>query len=253
MVNIVPVDRARHAGKGWRRPSGYGFAKKDAVVPIVASEFARAALALPIGFVEESGFFVPVILTSPFPGRSVVVGPKGEWFVGYVPAVLRSYPFSLHSPVGGGEPTLCVDEDSGLVVPADDKTEKFFEADGSLSAPLDDVLKLLRHVAENRVLTNQAVVTLSDAGVIKRWNLVVPVGESRVPVGGFYSVDEAALNELDDAGLIGVRRALGLAYAQVLSAGQVGVLSRLASLQETARQALGRMQSGSPPSAGGEL
>jgi SapC len=52
MVNIVPVDRARHAGKGWRHPTGYGFAKKDAVVAIVASEFARAALALPIGFVE---------------------------------------------------------------------------------------------------------------------------------------------------------------------------------------------------------
>jgi hypothetical protein len=46
--------------------------------------------------------------------------------------VLRSYPFSLRSSAGGGEPTLCVDEDSGLVVPADDKTEKFFEADGSL-------------------------------------------------------------------------------------------------------------------------
>jgi hypothetical protein len=195
--------------------------------------------------VEESGFFVPVMLTSPFPGRNVVVGPKGEWFVGYVPAVLRSYPFSLRASAGG-ERTLCVDDDSGLVVPADDQTEKFFEADGSLAAPVNEVLKLLRVIDENRTFTKQAVVALSDAGVIKRWNLIVPVGDRQVPVGGLYSVDEAALNELDDAALIGVRRALGVAYIQLVSAAQVGVLSRLASLQDKASQVLGRMQQ--PPS-----
>jgi SapC protein len=85
-------------------------------------------------------------------------------------------------------------------------------------------------------------VALSDAGVIKGWNLIVPVGDRQVPVGGLYSVDEAALNELDDAALVGVRRALGVAYIQLVSTGQVGVLSRLASLQEKATQALGRMR-----------
>ena len=81
MVNIVPVDFRRHSRKGWRRPVGYKFAEKDSVVALVASEFPRAALALPIGFVEQSGFFVPVLLTSPVPGRSVVVGPTGQWLV----------------------------------------------------------------------------------------------------------------------------------------------------------------------------
>src|SRR5262245_59300373 len=107
MVNIVPVDRERHASKGWRHPVGYGFAKNEAAVSIVASEFPRAALALPIGFVEQSGFFVPVMLTSPIPGRNSAVGPKGEWFPGYVPAVLRAYPFSLRA-AAEGEATLCV-------------------------------------------------------------------------------------------------------------------------------------------------
>ena len=85
MANIVPVDRNRHAGKGWRHPTGYQFAQKDAVVSIVASEFPQAALALPIGFVEQSGFFVSVMLTSPIPGRNAAIGPQGEWFVGYTP------------------------------------------------------------------------------------------------------------------------------------------------------------------------
>ena len=35
---------------------------------------------------------------------------------------------------------------------------------------------------------------------------------------------------------------MGVAYIQLVSTGQVGVLSRLASLQEKATQALGRMR-----------
>ena len=208
---------------------------------LLPQSLRKAALTLPIGFVEQSGFFVPVVLTSPFPGRNVVVGPKGEWFTGYVPAVLRTYPFSLRS-LAGGEPTLCVDEDSGLVVPADDKTEKFFEPDGSLSANVSKVLELLRQVDQSRIVTNQAIVALSDAGVIKRWNLVVPVGDRQVPVNGLYTVEETALNDLDDATLISVRRALGLAYIQLVSTRQVEVLARLATLQEKAGQALEQMR-----------
>lgn len=237
MANMVPVDRERLAGKGWRRAAGYGFAKNDAVISLVASEFPKAALTLPIGFVEQSGFFVPVMLTSPFPGRNVVVGPNGEWFTGYIPAVLRAYPFSLRSLAGGEEPTLCVDEDSGLVVPEDDKTEKFFNEDGSLSPPLSDVLKLLRQLDENRIATNRDIVALSDVGAIKRWSLVVPVGDRQVPVNGLYTADDAALNALDDGSFISVRRALALAYAQLVSTGQVGVLSRLALLEEKALEA----------------
>lgn len=240
MVSIVPVDRERLAGKGWLRPAGYSFAKSEAVVALVATEFANAALALPIGFVEQSGFFVPVMLTSPIPGRNFAVGPKGEWFPSYIPAVLRAYPFSLRSSAEG-EATLSIDED--LVVPADGTTEKFFNDDGSLAPAVSELLKLLRHVHENRIFTNQAAVALSDAGVIKRWNLVVPVGDRQVPVGGLYSVDEVALNELDDAGLLAIRRALGVAYLQLASTRQVTALSRLASLQEKASQVLGRMSS----------
>ena len=237
MANIVPVDRARHAGKGWRHPPGYHFANKDAVVPLVSSEFPLAALALPIGFVEQSGFFVPVMLTSPILGRNAAIGPNGEWFPGYAPAVLRAYPFSLVAPSKGAEPVLCVNEDSGLVVPADDKTEKFFNEDGSLSESVAQVLKLLRHIDENRLFTNAAVVALSDAGVIKRWNLVVPVGTREVAVNGLYTVDEASLEALDDAGYIAVRRAMGVAYTQLVSTSQVGVLSRLAFIQEQTLQA----------------
>ena len=242
MVNIVPVDFKRHARKGWCRPVGYKFAEKDAVVALVASEFPRAALSLPIGFVEQSGFFVPVMLTSPVPGHNVVVGPTGQWLTGYVPAVLRAYPFSTRTLAG--EDILCIDEASGLVADANDKTEKFFEADGSLSPPVAAILELLRQTNQHRIVTNRAVVQLSDAGLIKRWPLVVPVGEEQVPVQGLYCIDNAALESLDDRSLLEVRGSLGFAYAQLLSMGQVEVLSKITLIQRRMGQLGQRVRTG---------
>jgi hypothetical protein len=230
MVNVVPVDRDRHAGKGWRRPVGYKFAETDAVVALVASDFSKAALSLPIGFVEQFGFFVPVMLTSPVPSHNVVVGPTGQWLTAYVPAVLRAYPFSTGTSAGG-EDILCIDEASGLVVDADDTTEKFFESDGSFAPSVAAIFGLLRQTDQHRIVTNRAVVALSDAGLIKRWPLIVPVGDEQIPVQGLYCIDESALDSLDDRSLIEVRRALGLCYAQLLSMGQVDVLSKLALIQ----------------------
>jgi hypothetical protein len=232
MVNVVPLDRQRYLGKGWRRPMGYTFAERDAVVVLVGSEFPKAALALPIAFVEQSSFFVPVMLTSPVPGCNAALGPTGQWLIGYVPAALRTYPFSLAPAADPEHAVLSFDEDSGLLVIADDSTEKFFESDGSLSPNLSSISRLLRETNESRIATNRAVVALSDAGLIKRWPLVVPVGNQDIPVSGLYCVDEAALNALDDGSLVEVRRALPLAYAQLLSMGQIGVLSRLALIQQ---------------------
>lgn len=134
MVKIVPVDRERYASKAWRHPVGYGFATRISVLPLGASEFRHAVPAMPIGFVARSGRYIPAALVAVMKARNVFVGPTGQWLGGYVPATLRAYPFSLRR-VEGSEPTLCIDEDSGLVADAsEEQVEKFFEADGTRSA-----------------------------------------------------------------------------------------------------------------------
>ena len=62
MANIVPVDRERHGNKGWRRLTDFGFVASETVAPITASEFSQAASSMPIGFVEQSGRYTPVVL-----------------------------------------------------------------------------------------------------------------------------------------------------------------------------------------------
>jgi SapC len=79
MVNIVPLDGERHAGKGWRRPNGYTYASGEAVGALVGAEFDRAAVCMPIAFIRQSGRHIPVGVMSPVHGRNLFVGPSGQW------------------------------------------------------------------------------------------------------------------------------------------------------------------------------
>jgi hypothetical protein len=239
MVNIVPVERDRYGGKGWRRPTGYGFASNAAVLPLGGSEFGHAVGAMPIGFVATSaGSYMPVALVAVAQGSNLFVGPGGEWFGSYVPAALRSYPFSLMHTGNSGEPVFGIDEDSGLVRddPSGEGVEKFFEADGSLTATTKAIAEMLGTLDRDQRVTARAVAALAEAGLIKPWPLTVRVGNQQVTVNGLHWVDEQALNALDDETFLKLRKASALvvAYGHLLSLGQVNVLSRLALLKQMA-------------------
>jgi len=237
MTNIVPVDRQRHAGKGWRHLTGYGFVARDSVVPLGGSEFPQAISAMPIAFMERSaGHYIPVGLMAVSKGNNVFVGPAGQWHGNYLPAVLRVYPFSLSRVGGSEEAKLCIDEDSGLVV--DDNggegVEKFFEQDGSPSASTTALTEALRRLEHDQTITDRAVTVLADAGVIKPWPLSVMVGNEQVTVSGLYRVDEPTLNALDDQTFLKLRKtsALVIAHGQLMSMAQVNLLARLSSLKQ---------------------
>jgi hypothetical protein len=235
MVNIVPLDKERHAGKGWVRPVGYNFAAGDTLVPLSASEFALAVPAMPIGFIERGGHYAPVALMGLTKEANVFVGPAGQWLGGYVPAVLRSYPFSLRRVEAQEQPIVCIDEDSGLVVEETaPNAEKFFDAAGNPAPTMNWVAELLHRIEQDQTATDLAVAALAEARLIKPWALTVPMGKQQVTVNGLHQVDEAALNRLDDASFLKLRKTSGLpvAYAQLLSTGQINVLARLNLIQQ---------------------
>jgi SapC len=238
MVKIVPVDRQRHAGKGWRRPSGCLFAAADALAPLVGLEFARAAGTLPIAFVEQSGRHQPVAIMSPVPGRNLFVAPTGQWLGTYMPAGLRSYPFRLIRVEGSDSMTFCVDEDSGLIVDADDTTEKLFEADGSPPAALKAMIEFLQQVEQNRALTDLAVAALAQAALIEPWPLTVKIGDQQVTANGLHRIDQTKLNALDEATFLKLRKSssLILAYAQLISMHSIVTFENLATIQQQIAQ-----------------
>lgn len=235
MANVVPVDRKRHGSKGWRRLPGFGFVSDDVVVPLSGSEFPQALPSMPIGFVEQAGTYTPVGLMAVKKGSNVFVGPSGQWLGNYVPFVLRTYPFSLTHQDGSDEKVLAVDEDSGLVVgEVGEGVEKFFEADGSPTSATKAVTEYLQILERDQTMTQGAVTALAEANLIEPWPLTVPIGNDKVTVSGLHRVNEPALQALDDATFLKLRKAgsLALAYGQLLSMLQVSVLTKLSMIQE---------------------
>lgn len=234
MVNIVPISTERHADKAWLRPNGFQFVSTQAVVPLVGAEFGRACLGLPIGFVQQADTYVPAAVMSPIAGRNLLVGPAGQWLGSYIPAALRSYPFRLGQVPETGQITLCIDEDSGTVVDADGGAEDFLDAEGKPTPQMQAMLNFMLEMEKSRRLTERAVKSLTDAGLIRPWQFEVTIDGEPTPAAGIFCVNETDLNVLDDVAFLGLRRtgALGLAYLQLASMNQIAMLQHLAGVQQ---------------------
>ena len=238
MPRFAAVSRERHGNKKWQRFKNYAFAAADATMPIVGAEIGRAALAMPCAFVpqQEAGRYTLVAALSPVPGRNMFVGPDGSWLGPYVPFWFRVYPFRVLPAPGLDQPVLCVDEDSTLIVDRNAAGEDFFDAAGNLSPALKPVFDALMHVERNRKVTDLAVAALAQAGVIRPWPIKLKTDQGEQAVGGLHRVDEAALRALPDEAFLKLRKAaaLPIAFAQMLSVGQLGVFALLARIHQQA-------------------
>jgi hypothetical protein len=242
MVNLIAIDREKHAGKGWRPPAGYNFASSQVLLPLVGFELSAATAEMPVAFIEHAGRYLPVAMLSPVQGRNLFIGPNGQWLGSYVPALLRSYPFVLVRSEGEEKATLCIDESSGLIVEAGEETQKFFDEDGSPSSAVKEIMNFLQQLEHNRTVTDLAVAILAEQGLIVPWSLTVSIDNQQRPIDGLHRIDEAKLNALDDESFLKLRKsgALPLAYMQLLSMGRLGVFGQLDRVQRQLSEAAHR-------------
>jgi hypothetical protein len=232
MPRFAVVNRERHGQKKWLRFNGFSFAAADALAPIVGAELVRAALAMPCAFLEQSGRYMLVAILSLIPNRNMFVDPGGRWLGGYVPAWFRAHPFRMFPQQGTDQVVLCVDEESGLVVERSAAGEEFFDAEGNPSLALKPMVELLTEVDRSRRVTELAVEALAQAGVIQPWQIKLKTDQGEQAISGLHRIDEAALVALPDDVFLKLRitSALTVAYAQLLSAGQLGIFAHLAKL-----------------------
>jgi hypothetical protein len=244
MVSFVPIGGSNHTGKAWRRPTSFAFAAAQAVVPVVGAEFAKLAVSMPIGFIEQAGLHLPVAVMSPVAGHNLFIGPAGQWLGAYVPAALRSYPFRLGMLPGAEQVHLCIDEDSGLVVEADGVAVEFIDAEGNPTPATKAILEFLLTMERSRTVTEIGVAALFEAGLIQPWQFEVTIDGRTVPAAGLFRVDATALEALDDTAFLKLRRvgALVLAYLQLVSMNQLTELELLNQTRQQLLQAQQRQQ-----------
>lgn len=231
MTNLTAVSRQILADKSWTRFTSYSFASKDNLALPASAEIAKVVHFFPIAFVKQQDSFLLIAVLSLTLGTNLFVAPDGRWLGGYVASFFRGYPFQLAKPEGKDDLILCVDEDSGLVNEDKAAGEPFYDDNGDVSQPVKKVMNFLNQVEQNRAATNLAVAALAEAYVITDWPLKIQDGDEEKPVTGLYRIDETKLNALDDEAFLTLRSAgsLPLAYAQLLSMGNIAVLQKLAA------------------------
>ena len=250
MPSFQAISRERHGKKRWVRLSNYRFAAAESVIPLVAAELPKAAMSMPVAFIEQGAAYVPAAVLGLQPENNVFVAPDWRWVGQYIPAAFRAYPFAL-AKTEDNQQALCIDEDSGLLT---DKSsgELFFADDGQPAQGVLDILNFLDQIEQNRLVTTVACAALQKHGLIRPWAIRLKSDDSEQQIAGLFQIDETALNALSSEALFEIRNAgaLSIAYCQLLSMQHLSLLGQLIEAQAKASKQSLAFQQLAP---GGEL
>ena len=225
-----------HGDKAWKRFTGYQFARSANTAQLAAQEISRAARSMPLAFMRVEGTLSLVAVCGLLPQQNLFVAPDGRWAGAYVPAAFRGHPFKL-ARSGGDNFSLCIDTTSGLLVDRAEG-EALFNDDATPTEAVRQVMQFLAQTTKGQEAVSKSADALSQAGVIEPWPLKVKAADGERDVTGLLRANEQALNSLDDDGFLALRKAgaLALAYAQLLSSGNIEVLAKLAQAHEAIQQ-----------------
>jgi hypothetical protein len=213
-----PLSSERHVNFAVRRDAHYGFAARANSVPLNAAEFPLAARHYPILF-SGGEPAVGIALLGLRDHQNLFVGADGAWEDGaYVPAYIRRYPFIFMAAGEDGRYILCLDEQAEVLTDAKNGQPLF--VDGQPSDVTTRALEFCKAYQQQSDYTRQLGGLLAKHGLLtaNRANVSLKTGES-LALGGFRMIDAKALDTLDDAAFLELRRAgaLPLIYAQIFS------------------------------------
>ena len=228
---LVPVCREAHREAGWERFSSLGFARAEILAPLAAAEVAQAALTMPLVFTRwprpQGEAWRVCGLMGLTPGNNLFVGPDGRWLGRYIPAALRSHPFTL-----APDDSLQVHREA--VIPGGAEHVEPFFSGGELAPLVAETREFLRQVRTGQERLATPVAMLEQLGILAPFRFP-STGSTPVAVealDGFYAVGEDGLNGLDGGDWQRLRESGGtpLAYAQLISMGHATTLQRLAQI-----------------------
>jgi SapC len=226
-MRLVELSRSEHRELRIRADRAEASAATQHLIPIVVSEFRKAATQYPIVFAKnpESGRFAPYVLS----GLAVeenLFWSGTELDVAYVPLNVRRQPFYVGTD--DAENVLCIDLDSPCL--DDSGTKNLVDADGSDSAYLKEMLAVLGELIAGQKPTEQLIATMLSLDLLAPIMLDIVLEDGTpLQVQGLYGLDEEKFRQLDAAELdklwkIGYLDAL---YAVIIAGGQVFKLIRL--------------------------
>src|SRR3984893_11045974 len=241
-MRLVELSRSEHAGLRIRADLVEASAASQHLVPIVASEFRKAATQYPIVFAKnpETGRFVPYVLNGLEPEENLFwSGTKMD--VAYVPLNVRRRPFFVgmaDTSSGADDNVLCIDVESPCLTAAGQKS--IVDADGSDSTYLKEILSILRELIDGQQQTGSLINTALSLDLLTPivLDIVLEDGKS-LHVEGLYSIDEDRFRSLgkDKVEMLWNEGVMELFYSVIISTGQIFNLVRLRNEREALNRA----------------
>lgn len=233
---------SRHDSLALVERNDCSFARTAHAIPVVASEMPAAMRSYPIVFIGPTK--APVIITGVRKDENLFVDAGGSWAEPhYIPAYVRRYPFILaDDPRSAGRMTLCIDRASDRII--DKLVAPLIDGGGSIMPFFDGqepsevsrkALAFCLKFQADFVATRTMIDKIDACGLfIARESKVTLAGGDVFNLTDFQVVDEAALNRLDDAAFLDLRRsgALALIYCHLASANSWSSLLHQAKLAE---------------------
>jgi hypothetical protein len=243
----VALNRHTHRELRFQRAGGFGFAAGMHAAPLGVSEFFAAAKEYAIVFViTEQGEPKPMVVLGLKPEENLFISRDGEWNARYLPAAVRSYPFAFIETVDRSSLQILIDEaypGFGMA----EGTALFSDA-GEPAPELENKLKFLQAHQADIFLTRRLGVELSRLALLTERSAQLRVdADAQFNLNGFWIVDEAKLNALDDVELLRLARAghLALITAHLLSISNLGLLApKLKQLADRAKRSSAKIKSG---------
>jgi SapC len=228
----VPVSHARHGNWSLEVGTNYAFCRNINSVPLMAAEFASAALEYAVVFGED--VVMPAAVLGVRTDENLYVTKQGHWQAKYIPACVRRYPFIVSSGDESKTFTLCIDEAfAGLNQSG--RGERLFGDDGKPTPYVENMLKFLQQYQLEFRRTQAFCKKLKDLNLLEPMRAQIELGSGqRMTLRGFSVVQRARLKTLRANVLAELVRSdeLELIYTHVVSMRNFATLrDRLAQAQ----------------------
>ena len=192
----VSVSHARHGNWSLEAGTNYAFCRNVNSVPLMAAEFASAALEYAIVFGGAGDVVLPAAVLGVRTDENLYVTKEGGWQVKYIPAFVRRYPFVFSSRDDDKTFTLCIDE----AFPGFNQSgrgERLFGDDGKPTPYVENVLKFLQQYQLEFHRTQGFCKKLKDLNLLEPMQAQINLASGeRMALRGFSVVDRARLKTL---------------------------------------------------------
>jgi len=227
MKSIIALNHKEHGKLGWVKPENYSFASKETSIGLTFYELHKAMMTFPIAFLKSNDTFSAIAIVGISNEENLFIDDSGNWLLGYIPVILRTYPIALVSQTGGSS-GLGFMQDSDLM--SDDKcVASFFTEDGELSNELRQVVdegKKAHNPVYDEILIGEA---LQKYKLCEEWPLVANLKDSKVDMTGLWRINQQRLKSLNSEELIELHKlnVLPVIYSQLFSMQNFQLFSKL--------------------------